>query len=274
MAKVSKGSKRDVETNTDGTFHGGFVRSFQGGTHTVMPPDRSSPDIPSNGPSLAQVRLSNDQALGTYPNIKHPAKARQTKLAVLGIPCAVLEKGSPAYARTVKLAQAFKKVRQRELFNAHGYVSSGVAALLAASSLALSASRFLYELAANTPISAAERGDITMPQILKLASSLSDSARQNELSAWELCAREAIIYKRNLNDNVQVPWMSQEKANGEVKRGPGRPRKVSLLPEVTTNARANNGPITIGETQVYSYENGELPEQYQTEQDPTGQPES
>lgn len=255
-----KGSKnkpksvgRDLNLSTDGTFSGdGFVRD-KGEGHGVRftNPTHMSPA----DPTVAQEALSSTEASGVFPNRHHPQKARQvalasagslirpgrpgrtTKLAVLGIPSKVLESGSQEYHRCVKLAQSYKKARQKEFFEAHGYVSSGVGALLAAASLALSASRYLYELACNTPTVPDERGGLSMPAVLKMASSLSDSARQNELSAWELCAREAVVRKRNATDNVQLPWMTAESPAGEVKRGPGRPRKVALAQENQFNAR-------------------------------------
>ncbi len=210
-----------------GRFTGdGFVQQDCRRGPAVRPPhDMAFPD-----PQSVQDASLSLVGTKTWPNIKSPLKHRKTKLAVLGIPSHILEAGSKEYARTVRLAQSYKTARSREFFEAHGYVSSGVGALLASASLALSASRFLYELGASTPIVADERGQLTMPQVLQMASRLSDSARQNELSAWELCAREAVVRKRNENSNVAVPWLV-EGAAGEVKRGPGRPRKVHVVEE-------------------------------------------
>lgn len=223
--------KKKVE---DGRFVGGFVRSRGDGAPVRV--NRCKPeDLPPVDPRMAQERLSAVQASGPYDPAVAPLRARQTKLAVLGIPAAVLSSGSPAYMRCVKLAKAYKKARQKELYIAHGYVSSGVGALLAAASLALSASRFLYEIAANSEVMPTERGQLGMPQLLKLASSLSDSARQNELSAWELCAREAVIHRRNESSKQALPWELAAgpagNPNGEVKRGRGRPRKYALAQE-------------------------------------------
>jgi len=84
-----------------------------------------------------------------------------------------------------------------------------------------------------------------------MASSLSDSARQNELAAWELCARESMIRERNVNRSGNMPWVIQEaKKEGLVttqsspishpgKRPRGRPRKVALV-ELAA------GPVTEG----------------------------
>lgn len=223
-------------TQPDGTFHGGFVRDRGGGLGVRVARSKNSdiPKIDGDDAAVRQAELSANKRPGSYPNGPSPVKARRTKLAVLGIPSSILDKGSQEYARCVRMAQSYKKARSKELYIAHGYVSSGASALLAAASLALSASRFLYEIAANSPI-VAERGGISMPQILKLASSLSDSARQNELSAWELCAREAQIKKRNEQNTQALPWLveTNPQPTGEVKRPRGRPRKVELLPSVS-----------------------------------------
>lgn len=250
------------------TFHGGFVRDAGQGlqqtipqSYRLQPPTNSAAEAHAlesaqDGSGLASMamarRVALTQASPLYVNLEAgkgimntsprstTTSVRSTKLACLGIPSQILDKGSPAYSRCVRLANAYKKQRQKELILAHGYVSSAVSALLAASSLALSASRFLYEIAAGTEIFPTEntpRGSLSMPQILKLASSLSDSARQNELSAWELCARESVVWKRNKDASNMTPWLSQNAGdNGSLnrpKRGPGRPRKVIVVENVT-----------------------------------------
>lgn len=154
---------------------------------------------------------------------------RKTKLAVLGIPSYILDEGHPEYARCIRLANAYKKARTKELYEAHGYVSSGASALLAAASLALSASRYLFEVAAGANLHTTERGEVGLPQLLKLATSLSDSHRQNELSCFELCHKESVLRKRNDSNKLQSPWLlepSSTKSSSVEKRGPGRPRKI------------------------------------------------
>ncbi len=217
-----------MKQSTDGLLTGGMVRNKGEG----RPPrvDNPRPErLARPDPITAAETALALEGTNTFPNVRSPLKERRCKLACLGIPSHILDAGSQEYARTIRLANSYKKVRVKELFQAHGYVSSGVAALLAAASLALSGSRFLYEIAANTPIQAAERGDITMPQMLKLASSLSDSSRQNELSAWELCAREAIVRKRNDMNTVSIPWIQSE--TGAERNKPGRKSKLQLLEE-------------------------------------------
>ena len=244
-----------AEKSSNGEFSGGFVRR---GGKGRPPRVKSAPlkNLPAADPSLAQELVAEAKATGR----QHPNNPRKTKLAVLGIPSTVLDAGSPEYARCVKLAKSYKNARTREIFELHGYVSSGASALLAAASLALSASRFLYEIAASTPIrpSGDDRG-LSMPQILKLASSLSDSARQNELSAWELAARESVVKRRNEANSVAAPWLVAEPSE---KRGPGRPRKVQLLVE-NSNARPSTADVPR-ETESGSTE-GSWPEASQPE---------
>lgn len=143
---------------------------------------------------------------------------RKTKLACLGLPTNILDQGSPEYAKCVRLANKYKKVRTKELYLAHGYVSAGVNALLSSASLAIAASRFLYA-------AAAENGSAN-PGLIKIATSLSDSARQSELSAWELCSKEAIIFRKNSKDK-SMPWLVEPKEVVEKrvfghKRGPNK----------------------------------------------------
>lgn len=230
------GAKQDKEA----TFHGPFVRD-RGEGRGVRVSTVKAQDLSQIEPGGA----ISPQEAGKL------AKGRRTKLACLGIPKAVLEAGSPEYARCVRLANAYKKARTKELFEAHGHVSSGASALLAAASLALAASRFLYEIAST----GGESYGISMPQLLKLASSLSDSARQNELSCWELCAREAVIRKRNEANNVAVPWLTGEA--GQERRKPGRPRKVQALPSQVEDSHARQHSTVIDSSGSESHGDGE-----------------
>lgn len=106
------------------------------------------------------------------------AAGRKPKLALLGVP---LESTDPRYALAMRQAGRYRKRRVSELAAVHGYVSAGVSSLVASASLALCASRYLYEIASETRDA----------ETLKRASALANDARQNELAAWELCSREA-----------------------------------------------------------------------------------
>lgn len=152
------------------------------------------------------------------------AKARKTKLAVMGLSADLLDAGDPRYAACIRLANAFRKARTKEMYELHGHVSSGVSALLASSAMALAAARFLYEAAAGSE-------GFDRPDLLSKAAKLSDSSRQNELSAWELCSREAVVRHRRDMNAVSLPWLTG--GDGAKRTGPvgneykkaGRPRK-------------------------------------------------
>ncbi len=96
----------------------------------------------------------------------------------------------------------YRKTRMKELARLHGHVSAGAGALLASASLALAASRFLYERFAGKPEDGG--GDTTT---LKQAAQLADSARQSELAAWELSAREGVLKRRQEAMETGMPWL-------------------------------------------------------------------
>lgn len=148
---------------------------------------------------------------------------RKLKLAVLGIPKDILAAGDPRYAACLRAAGVYRKARTRELFELHGYVSAGASSLLATAAINLAASRLLFEKFAAEP-------DLNL---LKTATRLSDSARQNELAAWELCAREGTARKKLSMADQGIPWLSVK--DGEQKK-PGRKRKEDLARHEAENA--------------------------------------
>lgn len=231
----------------DGAFAGGFVRN-RGEGRGVRVSKSKTDELPKIDQAEALARLDTMEASKrphSFPNSSSPTKHRKTKLAVMGLSSSILDAGDPRYAACMRLANAFRKVRAREMYIAHGYVSTGVSALLASSAMALAGARFLYEVAA----SATEGG----PSLIKLASQLSDSSRQNELSAWELCSREAVVRKKNNNGVNQTPWLT-EGDSGETKRRAGRPRKIEIVLEgENSNAGHVVGQVE-GSSQAGAYE--------------------
>lgn len=139
-------------------------------------------------------------------------KGNKTKLSIMAIPQDVLDAGDPVYAECLRLADGYRKVRARELVISHGFVSSGVSAFLATAALSLAASRYLYQ-------KAAANGEASL---LATASKLATDARQSELAAWELCARESKARKAAAAEQEGQPWLIQA---DPVKRPRGRPRK-------------------------------------------------
>lgn len=75
----------------------------------------------------------------------------------------------------------WQRKRVAELQAAHGGVSHGVGAMLAAAAWLYAGGEFAAELAA-------ESGDV---ELFKVAATLTSTARSHELGAWELSAREA-----------------------------------------------------------------------------------
>lgn len=197
-------NKKQDHSKAEGSVIGPFIQKSMGYAKVQTPrADEMSQTVQSE----MKERLEKDSR----------KSRRQTKLAVMGIPTDSLNGGDVRYARCVRLAAAYRKVRARELQVAHGYVSAGSSALLATASLALAASRFLYE-------KATEAGPDEVAGLLKHATQLADSARANELAAWELCAREAVQRKKAEASSAGVPWIvTQQDRQGQ--RGRGRPRK-------------------------------------------------
>jgi hypothetical protein len=181
---------------------------------TLQPSQARGVAEESQNASTGQPRASK------WPS-RSEGRKRKTKLAVMGIPTEALEGGDPRYARCVRLAAAYRKARVRELAVSHEFVSSGVSGLLATASLALASSRYLYELAAGGGVELDR-----LPGLLKSAQSLADSARQNELAAWELCARESQARRKMSMNSQQLPWLAEAQPE---KRGPGRPRKAKVV---------------------------------------------
>jgi len=145
------------------------------------------------------------------PTLEHGAgKGRKTKLAAFGLNPTLVRSGDPGYAAALHQANKYRKMRMKELAQLHGHCSAGVGALLASASLALAASRFMYELAAADP----------QPQLLKDASKLASEARQNELAAYEVAAREGVLKRRHAADEAGQPWLLN--ANGDELAKSGR----------------------------------------------------
>jgi hypothetical protein len=141
----------------------------------VLPPD----ELPHADANETAANLAERARRGKpFTTGNRAAAGRRPKLALLGVPADATD---PRYALALRRASRYRKRRCSELAVAHGYVSAGASSLIASASLALSASRFLYEVAAET-------GDA---ETLKRASALANDARQNELAAWELAAKES-----------------------------------------------------------------------------------
>jgi len=155
--------------------------------------------------------LSKPQAL---PLEKGSGKGRKTPLAAFGLNPGLIREGDPQYAAALYQANKYRKQRMKELAKLHGHVSSGAGALLASASLALAASRFLYELYSR-PV---EEGGGSI-ELLKQAGTCADKARTAELSAWELAAREGVLKRRQEASDQGMPWLQKLDGSDRAKLG-------------------------------------------------------
>lgn len=139
----------------------------------VLPPD----ELPSVGPALA-VRAGRD-SLGRFVAGN---REQRGKLVGPGPRGHVSLPVDPGFAPFRKWGRRYAAHRRTELATAHGgQLSAGVSALLETAGEQLAASRYLHA-------KASEKGDAAL---FKQSSALGNDARQNELAAWELAAREA-----------------------------------------------------------------------------------
>jgi hypothetical protein len=154
-----------------------------------------------------------------------PRKGRKTKLAAFGLSPSIIKAGDPEYAACLDQANKYRKIRMKELAGLHGHVSAGAGALLASASLALAASRFIYQRAS-------AEGDTFL---LKQASQLADSARQSELAAWEMSSREGVLKRRQEASEAGMPWLlnvaGEEKAKLGRKTNAQRQERLMDVPD-------------------------------------------
>ncbi len=140
----------------------------------VLPPD----ELPPATPGLP-VRAGRD-AQGRFVRGNAEGQSKRVKPGVRG--ALGLDKADPRYKVFARWGARYGAYRRRELAQAHGgRISAGVGAIVESAAQAMAASRFVQALASET-------GD---PELFKQAAALASTARQHELAAWELAAREA-----------------------------------------------------------------------------------
>lgn len=145
----------------------------------VLPPD----ELPPAKPALA-VRPDRD-ASGRFVPGNTTGVAKRVRPGIRG--ALGLELADPRYRPFARWGARYGAHRRRELAELHGgKVSAGVGAMVESAALALAASRFVHLLAAET-------GDA---ELFKQAAAMASTARQDELAAWELAAREAEVRPR------------------------------------------------------------------------------
>lgn len=140
----------------------------------VLPPD----ELPSVTPSLtAPIERSPDGRFAPGNTAARSKRARPGVRGSLG-----LDRMDPRFRSFARWGARYGAHRRRELAQAHGgSLSAGASAIIESAAQAMAASRFVQALAAET-------GDA---ELFKQAAALASTARQHELAAWELAAREA-----------------------------------------------------------------------------------
>lgn len=140
----------------------------------VLPADELPPATPANA-----VRSERGPD-GRFLPGNTLGRERRHKLGSRGL--SRVDTTSDEYRPFARWGARYGAHRRRELAQAHGgQISAGVGAIVESAAEAMSASRFLQSLAA-------QKND---PELFKQASQLAATARQHELAAWELAAREA-----------------------------------------------------------------------------------
>jgi len=157
----------------------GHGSSAKGGSPRieVLPAD----ELPAANP--ANTVQPNRDAAGRFTRGNTEARIRRIRP---GTGCLIgyagLEDCSPEFKRFAQWGRRYASHRRAELARAHGgEISAGVGAIVESGALTMAASRFLQWKASQT-------GDTAL---FKESSQLAATARQHELAAWELAAREA-----------------------------------------------------------------------------------
>lgn len=147
----------------------------------VLPPD----ELPSATPSIAAPLDRTPD--GRFAPGNAAGRAKRVRPGVRG--SVGLDKADPRYRSFARWGARYGAHRRRELAHAHGgHLSAGASAIIESAAQAMAASRYVQQLAA-------ECGD---PELFRQAANLASTARQHELAAWELAAREAQARPRDM----------------------------------------------------------------------------
>lgn len=164
--------------------------------------------VPTPAPTLTYADVSRPMAgLMTTGNGKpftkgnRAARGRRPKLARLGIDTKYLNIKDERYRGCLRRAEYYLARRCRELCVAFGYVSAGVSGILSTAALQLAASKYIHQLAAE----AAGENIPLMIKLLEIGTKLANGSRQNEISAWELCAKECAATRARHSE--MAPWL-------------------------------------------------------------------
>jgi hypothetical protein len=97
------------------------------------------------------------------------------------------------------------RARRAELAAATGAVSHGTGAMLAAAAWLHAGGEFAAERAAET-------GDL---ELFKVSATLTSTARQHDLAAWELAVREAQARAKAQQNDGAAPWLEPHGGEGQ-----------------------------------------------------------
>ena len=156
----------------------------------VLPVD----ELPSATGSIAD-RPDRD-AGGRFVRGNAAARAQRTRPGPRGL--VGVDRCSPDFRPFARWGARYGSHRRRELAAAHGgSISAGVGAIVESAALAMAASRYLDHLAR---LAAA----VDAPDLFRQAAALGQTARQHELAAWELAAREAAARPRAQTRTAEI----------------------------------------------------------------------
>ena len=187
------------------TYRKAHGTAAQGGTIAVVetaPPDELPEGVPA--PTRQDAARSDDGTFQPGPGTRELAAAAGRASAearrfrrLLGL--RELSEDHP-YAGYLRLAREHRDEHSASIATTvgGGQLSPGVSSIIASASLALAASRYLYDLGA-------EHGDA---KLLGQAARLADQSRTSLLTAHELAAREA---QARPTKPADLPWFTSDK---------------------------------------------------------------
>lgn len=174
--------------------HGNARNHGVGPMIEVLPPDEQPPVTPGP-PAPVERDASGRFVRGNGAGRKK--RVRPGPHALAGLP--VSDKFAPFQRWGVR----WSAHRAAEMTRIHGELSVGVTTLLQSAGQQLASSRFLQALGGANPVQKGAKA-----QWFMLASRLADSARQNELAAYELAVREAAARRTGPSTaNALPPWL-------------------------------------------------------------------
>lgn len=160
----------------------------------IETPPANELSLPSASSSDTDVRDRDHN--GRFLPQNTVARSSKIRPAKHGALVALEAKADPAWQTADRWGKRYAAHRRGEIAKAHGAISGGASTLIESAGCVLADSRYIRA-------KGAQAGD---PALLKLAASLAETAKQLELSAWELAAREAP--KNKVTDR---PWFVQPK---------------------------------------------------------------